>query len=230
MIFTTENVSIDLTELKNKYDQGFKKWGIKISGGADSALVAYMLIHIIQANDWDDVSIHAITGITDTKPWNEIYAKKVLKKLTEISGFEFSGHTCGIVSSDNYAKSQEKLVNHAFETGKVNLRFTGITANPDRTSETEHIWKYVGPADSNRRNKSGKKKPLFNSGNSCNPLINTDKRGVAELYEYFGITDDIFPLTRSCEKDDAVQTENFTRHCEKCWFCLEREWGFGRFE
>ena len=54
--------------------------------------------------------------------------------------------------------------------------------------------------------------------------INIDKKGVAELYDYFGLMDTLFPLTRSCED----WTDDFSAHCGKCWFCLERLWGFGK--
>jgi 7-cyano-7-deazaguanine synthase in queuosine biosynthesis len=34
----------------------------------------------------------------------------------------------------------------------------------------------------------------------------------------------IFPITRSCES----WTNDFSKHCGECWWCKEREWGFGR--
>ena len=49
---------------------------------------------------------------------------------------------------------------------------------------------------------------------SFKPLVNIDKKGVAELYEILGVTDTLFPLTRSCEDF----TDDFSKHCEECWF------------
>lgn len=235
MIFKTEHADIDLSALKDRYNAGFRKWGIKLSGGADSALVAYMLVHIIQENGWDDVSIWAITGVSDIKPYNAIYAKKVMDKITELTGFEFAGHHYGVVSASNgmaeYAGGQEQLVQELFKNGSIDFRFAGITANPPKEGDSSHLWNRTdgrtGPADSDFRDKSDEPKSIINRTSSL-PLINTDKRGVAELYDYFGITDTLFPVTRSCEGADVNETESFTRHCGKCWFCLEREWGFGK--
>jgi 7-cyano-7-deazaguanine synthase in queuosine biosynthesis len=47
---------------------------------------------------------------------------------------------------------------------------------------------------------------------------------VSELYDYFDLQNTLFPLTRSCEQ----YTDDFTQHCDNCWFCGERKWGFGR--
>jgi 7-cyano-7-deazaguanine synthase in queuosine biosynthesis len=57
------------------------------------------------------------------------------------------------------------------------------------------------------------------------PFRNIDKKGIAELYEKFGLLDTLFPITRSCE----LTTTDFSEHCGTCWFCEERKWGFGRY-
>lgn len=237
MIFKTEHADIDLSELQNRYEQGYRKWGIKLSGGADSALVAYMLVHIIQEQGWDDVSIWAITGVSDIKPFNAIYAKKIMEKITELTGFEFAGHIYETVPAsegiEKYSNGQEELVQKLFNDGSINFRFAGITANPPRDGDSAHLWNREddirGPCDSDFRDRTFEQKSIINR-NSSLPLINTDKKGVAELYDYFGITDTLFPVTRSCENKSIETTENFTKHCGKCWFCMEREWGFGRLE
>ena len=70
------------------------------------------------------------------------------------------------------------------------------------------------------RSKGLEKKP-----NTWRPLINVDKKGVAEHYTRLGVLEELFPLTRSCE----VHTTDFSEHCGECWFCKERLWGFGRY-
>ena len=236
MIFKTEHADIDLSGLQTMYNDGLRKWGIKLSGGADSALVAYMLVHIIQEQGWDDVSIWAITGVSDIKPFNAIYAKKIMEKITELTGFEFAGHNYGIVpageGAEKYVAGQEELVQHLIKNDSINVRFSGITANPPKDGDSSHLWNREdgirGPDDSDFRDRDLEPKPTVRRMSS-QPLINTDKKGVAELYDYFGITDTLFPVTRSCENNSLEVTKNFTVHCgDKCWFCMEREWGFGR--
>ena len=46
-----------------------------------------------------------------------------------------------------------------------------------------------------------------------------------------GIVDELFPLTRSCESEEKGQQMldgGPEEHCGKCWWCLERQWAFGR--
>ncbi len=64
------------------------------------------------------------------------------------------------------------------------------------------------------------------------PLINLDKQGIAEIYKYYKLTETLFNKTRSCEylePDMVERTNNYNSHCETdCWWCAEREWGFGK--
>jgi 7-cyano-7-deazaguanine synthase in queuosine biosynthesis len=57
------------------------------------------------------------------------------------------------------------------------------------------------------------------------PFANLDKKGIAELYEHFNLMDTLFPITKSCEAKTYDWT---TPHCGTCWWCHERQWGFGR--
>ncbi len=61
------------------------------------------------------------------------------------------------------------------------------------------------------------------------PFTNLDKRSVKECYDYYGVTDTLFPLTRSCEAE-ASNIERYMgqEHCGKCIFCFERSTVFGR--
>ena len=62
-----------------------------------------------------------------------------------------------------------------------------------------------------------------------NPFFDIDKKQLAELYNQYNITNTLFPLTYSCE-GSAELTNTHTQHCEKCWWCEERYWAFGRYE
>lgn len=231
MIFTTDKTTVDLSHLQKLYDNNKRNWGIKLSGGADSALVAYMLAKIIKDNNWNDVNLYAITGISNVKPYNGIYAKAIISKIKELLDFDFSGHYTATVSADatisQYIQGQEDLVVSLFKDGTINYRFSGITANPPKTGDSEFLWignnAEAAPSDSDVRDRGDNNKAIFGEY-GAKPLINTDKRGVASLYELFGITESLFPITRSCEE----VTTDFSKHCGRCWFCQERKWGFGK--
>lgn len=234
MIIRTSQDTIDFSPVVDMYNRGLTKWGIKLSGGADSALVAYMLVKLIQDERLDGVELHAITGLQDKKPYNEIYAKRIIAKIEELTGFKFSNHHitgARTADSESYIEDQESLIRYLFDNKIIEASFSGITANPT-PEECPELWNEVmaagAPSDSESiRNRTGERKPLFGARGG-RPLINTNKRGTAEIYRQLDIIDNLFPLTRSCESTDETLHKNFTHHCGECWFCKEREWGFGR--
>jgi 7-cyano-7-deazaguanine synthase in queuosine biosynthesis len=61
-----------------------------------------------------------------------------------------------------------------------------------------------------------------------NPIINLNKKGIADLCKKFNLTETLFPITRSCEGLSPIETNNYTEHCGECWWCHERKWGFGK--
>jgi hypothetical protein len=54
------------------------------------------------------------------------------------------------------------------------------------------------------------------------PLSDLDKRDIFKIYKEENLLNDLYPLTFSCSTPDAKQ------HCNTCWFCQERLWGFGK--
>jgi len=58
-----------------------KKLGMKLSGGADSAIVYYKL-----CKDFPDADIYILTLGTDEKPYYPMLAKRVVEKVYELTG------------------------------------------------------------------------------------------------------------------------------------------------
>jgi 7-cyano-7-deazaguanine synthase in queuosine biosynthesis len=220
MIF--EN-SQDTIEISIPLD--IKNVGIKLSGGADSAIVCYMLaMHVVKERT--DVSVYAITCNAEGKEYQVDFARRVMLKINELTGLQFAGHltaTARTDSSEHYTADQDSLIDTVYTNNIVDMHFAGITANPNQDEAPElYINRWEMPSDD--RSKLPTKRPKQYGRSYC-PLINIDKRGVAELYCNLGVIDSLFPVTRSCE----AYTANFTKHCGKCWFCKERFWGFGRY-
>jgi|TARA_B110000977_G_scaffold159883_1_gene203990 hypothetical protein len=221
MIFKNSQQDVDFS----KYiPLNFTKIGIKLSGGADSAIVCYMLAKYVMS-ERSDITIYPITGIADGKAYQKIFAEQVLLKITELTGVQFGTHYCATVrtdSSPNYTLDQNTLVNSLYKNKLIDMHLAGITANPTK-DEAPSLYEDVSLMPSDDRSKTTNFRELV-SGNSFRPLFNIDKRGVAEFYTTLGVLDELFPVTRSCEE----YTNDFTVHCGRCWFCQEREWGFGR--
>ena len=126
--------------------------------------------------------------------------------------------------------AQSKLVNDAYNSNIIDCHTLGVTANPYKDESTLHLFSDEhGWKRDPERDRDGVLKQTFlgqdNTIKSFRPFTNIDKRGIAELYEHFGLMDTLFPLTKSCE---GFTPSWDSPHCGKCWWCLERQWGFGR--
>ena len=210
-------------DLDIKLPNYYKSVGIKISGGADSAIVALVLSRYI-VNERPDMRIVPITVNHEGKAYQEPYARGIIAHLKETEGDVFEDHEVGYCpEGPQYVSSQDALVNGLYRDGIIDCHYVGITKNPP--NDAMDIIGWNGPADD--RTPGELLRPTVNGTHTCfKPLINIDKKGVAELYETLGVRSSLFPLTRSCEDF----TDNFSSHCGECWFCKERHWGFGSFE
>ena len=202
----------------------YKNIGIKLSGGADSAIVLYMLCKYISDTEKECV-INPITVCHAGKAFQLQYATKVIFYMQEkFPNVQFGEHYTGVnYLPSSYADVQKSVVDKCYENKLIDCHFVGITKNPPQEI-AESFPIQPGPADDRS---AGTYRQTVLEHKIFRPLINIDKKGVKELYEYFGVLDDLFPLTRSCE----TFTDDFSKHCEdKCWFCCERYWGFDRYE
>ena len=86
----------------------------------------------------------------------------------------------------------------------------------------------AGPAD-DRDRKTDKLPTIYRGPKTIwEPLRNTDKKGVAEIFDLFDARE-LFSLTWSCEKYVWPEGRH-EQHCDNCWFCKERLWGFGSYK
>ena len=196
--------------------------GLKISGGADSAIVCYMLAKYVM-EERPDITIHPVTGIADNKLYQQRYADSVLRKVEELTGIVFGKHQYKDVTASRYILDQEDFLKSLYEQELFNLHFAGITANPSE-DDAPQLYTSINAMPTDDRSKQ-----LIKKDNYRLPLINIDKRGVAEHYTRLGVMDTLFPVTRSCEARVTDSEYNIDKHCEVCWFCKERYWGFNRY-
>jgi hypothetical protein len=101
--------------------------------------------------------------------------------------------------------------------------FTGTTKNPNTPDIPESL-------ESHRNSKLD---PIFDSSLTVShvihnmeisePFRNGDKRVTFWLADQLNILDKVLEITRSCE-GDRESTDNWTKDCKTCWWCLEREW------
>ena len=206
-----------------------KTVSLKISGGADSAIVGYMLCKYV-TEERPDIKIVPVTTIHPGKPFQEIYSKRIIDWLTNKFGNVFGKHYVNKCNgASDYLTAQQRLLKEAYVNENIDRNYSGITSNPPldivNTFRDKKGNLINGPVD----DRNGKDFPVYKNY-SWKHLANIDKKGVAELYETLGVMETLFPLTRSCEAYAHESHYNIDKHCEKCWFCMERFWGFSHYE
>lgn len=218
--------------------KNYKNIGIKMSGGTDSSIIAYMLAYY-KKHFHSDLNLHAITMDHPQKAFQVEFAKKIIIWIRDNFGFDFVSHTTGVGSiNGSYSDEQFELLEQSYKQNNLDCHFMGETTNPIDYKKHNILVKKWSERNIERditmRGKLSGKEYITSQLEEWNvekityrgyyPLLHIDKRNVAELYKHFGLTDKLFPLTRSCEQE----TNDFSNHCGKCWWCAEREYGFGR--
>jgi 7-cyano-7-deazaguanine synthase in queuosine biosynthesis len=213
-----------------------KTIGIWMSGGADSALLCYLLAEKIKKGRLD-VTIQLVT--IDYKRPFAFKAGTVREKIEEILDAKsiFENHIVynppgEIVWTPDELAEQFHIRNYDhFKNNKFQVLYSGITTNPP--VEVQQTFNYgILPDVEAKRGTAIKKEtnryfvhPDGGEFWEIKPFFKLDKKDLAELYKSNNLLDTVFPLTRSCEHIGTVHG-----HCGWCWWCNEREWAFGRLE
>lgn len=215
------------------YIPGEKKIIYKISGGADSAILLYILAKYRQEYN-PKLKFELCSSVNVNLPYQEIFAKKVIEYVNSKYPLgDFVHHVNDNRGGEFYSVDQDALTAPLHtNTGTVQdgetVQWMGITCNPPVEEMMAHGMyndERVFDRDPGHENNYPTQEIEYEPGvyRFNRPFMNHNKRGVAELYTTFGVLDDLFPLTRSCEE----ATTDFSKHCGTCWFCLERKWGYG---
>ena len=205
---------------------------MKLSGGSDSAILAYMLAKY--RHDFNpNLKFVFVSSVNRNLPYQYEFAKKVVEYIDSVYPLGDYVHLHNENRGGEFYKQDQNTLTFPLhqQYNEKTLQWVGITCNPpvnemkkfgmytderviERDPENNHNWVVH----------EQERAPGIYKFNR--PFINHDKRGVAELYTTLGVLDDLFPLTRSCEEP----THDFSKHCGKCWFCLERKWGYGTLD
>lgn len=190
------------------------KIGISLSGGADSTLLAFLLMTTYK-ND-----LHFFTYASKEKSYRTVKSSSdVISKCIELTG----KINCYHHIKYDYTQERNNFFDYLttqVDTKTVDIIYTGTTsAPPDEVQKT--FTEQLQPDIKARRN-SNLKKPIWSHENKLfHPLINFNKKNVFDLYKQYNLLKTLYPLTNSCEKLD----QSFG-HCGKCWWCQERIWAF----
>lgn len=192
-----------------------KKIGIKISGGVDSALLSYMLAKHSMDNSLN-LKLYPILILEYNSPDLPNIVTNIIKFIEKQTNFKFEN----ILTYKQKTKDETKVsIMRTFEKQLIDNKtveyiVSGTTHAP-KTDDFISTDSKNGPND-----RTGVFKELWD-GNIYTPILNKDKREIAELYKKHNLLDSLFPITKSCIVDKKKYN-----HCGSCWWCHERKWAF----
>jgi 7-cyano-7-deazaguanine synthase in queuosine biosynthesis len=207
--------------------------GAYVSGGADSALMLYILMSNIKQ------PLHIFSTANGKSNYREpINALKVINRVMDMTGFDpnnlrFHTHWTKHKTTDNV------MLAEYMQTIKVDTLYFGFTRPPpngaivdfdtidvaaqggiDHGLQLDTYYDNLSKIPWHFFQNKEFSYPKLTQSYSL-PFININKQKIAMLYKELGI-EDLYKITRSCES-----TIINDRHCGSCWWCKERIWGFG---
>ena len=215
-------------------NHNWKRIGISISGGADSALLAYLIC----SNTSADIHFTNQIRLWKTRPWQEHVADNVSDWFKDHFKNNFYLHRNlippelewgdkGPTIVDEYGKlksgnqiilrSHNEYIAHKY---KLDALYGGINKNPDI-----EIKGALADRD------DGHIPPHFihNGINICHPFVYTKKDWIIKQYYEHNIKD-LLDMTRSCEGEfkgidyTTYIPGQYVPTCGNCFWCKEREW------
>lgn len=223
--------------MKNIYlDPGWKKIGISISGGADSALLAFLICSNTDANIYFTNQIR----LWKTRPWQEHVADQVIDWFQHRFTNNFYLHRNlippelewadkGPTIIDEYGKlksgnqiilrAHNEYIAHKYA---LDALYGGVNQNPDMPIPGSL-------ADRDEENITIPPFFMHNGVAICHPFVHTKKDWIIKQYYEYGILD-LLDLTRSCEGEfegldyTSYSPGQFVPICSACFWCKERAW------
>jgi 7-cyano-7-deazaguanine synthase in queuosine biosynthesis len=194
--------------------------GITMSGGADSSLLCYILMKYATG------PIHIINFSAQYHQWaSPGNVADVVGFCIDNTGFDSSNV---IMNTYFVPRRTPDAVKHRVENyiqqKIVSLVYGATTSTPpEEDLSSFKVRTHYFIAESRNPNIT---RSLYEPFGYYRPFFNIDKKQIKRMYDELGITDTLFPITRSCDNPKVK-----TGHCNgKCWWCEERKWAFGTYE
>ncbi len=225
------------------------KWNavaISLSGGADSALLAFLVCDAIIKSNAEHIEVHIIshTRCWKTKPWQQYDSLKVYDWLTKyFKNIKFHRHTNFIPPDLEWGDKGPTIVdeyNRTVSGDNIELRsfaeyicfyhnidayYNGVTRNPRDVDFKGMPTRDIERTDDNLRMEKTQHMGKW----SLHPFRFIEKDWVIKKYYELGL-EDLLHTTRSCEGTiPGIDYTNYKPYqyvpvCEECFWCKERKW------
>jgi len=231
-----------------------KNVGIKLSGGADSSIIYYAVAAYYAGRP--DVNLYPMTLATTGKPGYIHFAKKVIEQVGKLTGKYPTEHFTKFIDDrakgDDtlYVKGQQDLLAEVESKIDLDMLYQGLTANPkhsdmlafldenkhkfnlDMDRVNYHLNKRDASRDIDNPDRQSKVLRETPGGTPQNdPFLDGDKIQVYDAYVELDLLEDLYAITFSCEGQEPMEADadfDALTHCNNCFFCYERLYGFGR--
>ena len=227
------------------FDTNWKNIAISVSGGADSALLAYLVCELSKECRYGP-TIHIINHVRmwKTRPWQQHDANRVYNWLFQrFYHTSFNRHinfiapdieygNIGPNLTDEYGKkvSGDNIQQRAygeFICNKYNIDayYNAVTRNPKLSTFNGMQERDVDLDETNRHLYEMEHMGV----NVFHPFRFIDKSEIVKKYKELDLME-LFNITRSCEGEfDELNYITYTPGqyvpiCGKCFWCKEREW------
>tara|TARA_B100000242_G_C42945712_1_gene438599 strand:+ start:155 stop:889 length:735 start_codon:yes stop_codon:yes gene_type:complete len=228
--------------------KNYKKIYLSVSGGVDSGLGLYLIAKHVYENKLN-IKLVISTAVEPQPDFgrNDKNAKKIVSIVRDIFpsvNMEthlitfFKGYTREDDSfeSRKFIKVQKmkEMHNEHWKNENYDLGISFRSSFPKLKELKQNSLMYekskeVGPQNRNWTGKKNDKIVTVNGKNYWQPFLNMTKKDFSLLYEKYDLMYNLFPYTHSCV-GNAKNTDNFTKPCKKCFWCLEKYWAFGLFD
>jgi hypothetical protein len=217
---------------------------ISVSGGADSAMLMWIILKYLRANSRILKDITITTGVDTSRLHNEWNAREVFLAISE----KFSEQNF-IHDIFYYSKEGPKMKYHVDHEKKlkqsgIKCMYYGRTASPPKEIQQKITYKAFDQYETNMYDDQArpedrdvetelKRTEIYWADGSYEsiPFDNVDKMFIANLYkEDDYMMNVVYPLTASCISNEPDKTKSFSEPCRKCWWCQERYWAFGSYD
>ena len=216
------------------FNKNWKRIGISLSGGADSALLAY----IVLSNSKADIYFTTQVRMWKTRPWQRYIAQDVVSwfrekfynRIEHLENFvppEMEEPNTTLIT-DEYGKLKpgNRIILRAYNEyvayiHKLDAWYAGVNQNP---------LELFDGAPSDRQTPVLPKEMKHMGGVVCHPFVDVKKDWIIRQYMKYEIGE-LLEITRSCEGEfsdlDYTNYKPYQRVpiCGKCFWCKEREWG-----
>ena len=239
------HMEYEFNGLKIPFDENWNRIAISLSGGADSALLAYILCMFIKDKN-PKAKIHVISHIRcwKTKPWQQYDSRRVYEYLVNKFSYlvwqrhvnfiapELEYGSIGATLKDEYNKqvSSDNIQIRAFSEYichhyKIDAYYNAVTKNPKVKLLGAMHERDIEADAGNTHLRFMKHMNTY----AVHPFRFVTKDWIVKQYYHLDIQE-LFQINRSCEGEFA--NINYTNYkdgdkvplCGTCFWCQERSW------